>query len=500
MPIISSLVNTSTLLPHGFCINWSPSLLWLYVISDALIVLAYYSIPITLVYFVWHRKDLAFSKIFIMFGAFILACGTTHLLGIITLWHPIYWIDASMKAFTALISVVTAFVLIKLVPQALELPTPAQLTHEVQERLHAYEDLKLSQTTLQESEERLSLAVRSTGVGIWDWNLQTKQMVWDESMFELYNMKHEDFNNAVDAWEKSLHPEDRQRAENEITSAITNGKPFDTEFRIIRPNGEIRHIKAVAKVFFSNDGTPLRMLGTNIDITESTIVDRMKSEFVAIAAHELRTPMTIIYGYTELLKTDTGNKNEQQEMLEVIHIQSQAMIHLLNDMLDVARIEAQAVGLYQMERQQIGPRLQTLAETFISPDNHNKVTLALSPDLPLVKVDIAKLEQAIKNCLSNAYKFSPKQGGVTMRITEVTHDKQRKVLIAIEDQGIGMTPAQLERVFEKFYRADPSGVIPGTGLGMAIIKSIIEQHGGAIEIQSEYGKGTKVMLYLPIAL
>ena len=499
MPMISNLVNTSNLLPHGFCINWTPALLWLYVISDALIVLAYYSIPITLVYFVWHRKDLAFSKIFMMFGAFILACGTTLLLGIITLWHPIYWIDASMKAFTALISVVTAFVLIKLIPQALKLPTATQLNHEVQERLHAYEDLKLSQTTLQESEERLSLAVRSAGVGIWDWNLQTKQLIWDESMFELYNMKHEDFNNAVDAWEKSLHPEDRQRAENEITSAITDGKPFDTQFRIIRPNGEIRHIKAVAKVFFSNDGTPLRMLGTNIDVTESTIVDRMKSEFVTTAAHELRTPLTIINGYTELLNMDTGSKDEQREMLSAIHSQSQTMIHLLNDMLDVAKIEAQAAGLYQTELQQIGPRLQTLADTFITTGNHNKITFELSPNLPEVKVDIAKLEQAVKNCLSNAYKFSPKRGEVTMRVTEVMHDKQRKVLIAIEDQGLGMTPEQLERVFEKFYRADPSGAIPGTGLGLAIIKNILEQHGGAIMIDSEYGKGTKVMLYLPVA-
>ena len=196
----------------------------------------------------------------------------------------------------------------------------------------------------------------------------------------------------------------------------------------------------------------------------------------------------------------TDSMDEQQEMLEVIHTQSQAMIHLLNDMLDVARIEAQAVGLYQMELQPIGPRLQTLADSFITSDNHNKITLEMSPNLPEVKVDIAKLEQAIKNCLSNAYKFSPKRGEVTMRVTEVTHDKQRKVLIAIEDQGIGMTPEQLERVFEKFYRADPSGVIPGTGLGMAIIKSIIEQHGGAIVIESELGKGTQVMLYLPVAV
>jgi signal transduction histidine kinase len=86
-----------------------------------------------------------------------------------------------------------------------------------------------------------------------------------------------------------------------------------------------------------------------------------------------------------------------------------------------------------------------------------------------------------------------------MRVEEVTHGKQRKLLIAIEDQGIGMTPEQLERVFEKFYRADPSGKIPGTGLGMAIIKSIIEQHGGSIMLDSEYGNGTKVMLYLPVA-
>ena len=358
---------------------------------------------------------------------------------------------------------------------------------------------KLDQTTLQEIEERLSLAVSTHGIGIWDWNLQTMELVWDESMFELFRMKREDFTHAVDAWAKSLHPDDRQRAEHEVEEAINNEKIFDTEFRIVWPNGDIRHIKATAKVFRDVHGVPLRMLGANMDVTERTLIDIIKSELVSTAAHELRTPLTIINGYTELLKMGTDSMDEQQEMLEVIHTQSKAMIHLLNDMLDVARIEAQAVGGYQMELQPIGPRLKTLAETFISPDNHNKVTLVLSPNLPEVKVDIAKLEQAIKNCLSNAYKFSPKRGEVTMRVTEVTHDKQRKVLIAIEDQGIGMTPEQLERVFEKFYRANPSGAIPGTGLGMAIIKSIIEQHGGSIMIDSEYGKGTKVMLYLPVA-
>ena len=499
MPVIFSLVNTGNLLPHGFCINWTPTLLWLYVISDALIVLAYYSIPITLVYFVRHRKDLAFSKIFMMFGAFILACGTTHLLGIITLWHPIYWIDASMKAFTALISLVTAIMLVYLVPKALKLPSPAQLAHEIKERIRAFDALQSSQLTLQESEDRLSLAVHAAGIGIWDWNLQTKQMVWDESMFELYHIKREDFSNAVDAWEKSLHPDDRQRAEHEIEEALNNIKPFNSEFRIVWPNGNVRHIKAVAKVFFSDDGKALRMLGTNIDISEQVLIQKIKAEFVNTAAHDLKTPMTVIQGYTELLKMGADSSEEQEEMLNAIEAQSKAMTHLLNDMLDVARNEAQVDSLYKMKLQPIGTPLQKLADTFITQDNHNKITLELSPTLPEVNVDINKLEQAIKNCLSNAYKFSPEHGEVSMQVTEVMHNQQRKVLIAIEDHGIGMTPEQLERVFEKFYRANPSGAIPGTGLGMAIVADIMEKHGGTVEITSEYGVGTKVMLYLPVA-
>lgn len=148
MPEISSLLNTGTLLPHGFCINWTPGLLWLNVISDALIVLAYYSIPITLAYFVWRRKDLTFSSIFLLFGAFILACGTTHLLDVITLWNPIYWLSAGMKAITAVLSASTAIALILLIPKALKLPSQALLEQEVKEHKQTHKELKASKALL----------------------------------------------------------------------------------------------------------------------------------------------------------------------------------------------------------------------------------------------------------------------------------------------------------------------------------------------------------------
>jgi len=177
MSMFTAIINTGNFLPHGFCIKWTPALLWLYVVSDALIVLAYYSIPIILAYFVWRRKDLQFRLIFILFGAFILACGTTHLLGIVLLWKPLYWLDAGMKAITAVISVATAAVLVWLLPKALKLPTPEQLDKEVNERLQAYEALKATQaslvdmTKLKEAEEarnQIALSLQATFEAIPD--------------------------------------------------------------------------------------------------------------------------------------------------------------------------------------------------------------------------------------------------------------------------------------------------------------------------------------------
>ncbi len=163
--------NLNNLLPHGFCIRWTPELLWLYVVSDALIVLAYYSIPITLAYFVWKRRDLHFKWIFLLFSAFILACGTSHLLSIVVLWNPVYWVDASVKAITAIISVCTSIALIRLLPKALKVPSPDQLDKDTKDRLEAFEKLKAAQSSLvhmtqlkeaEEAKNQLSQSLRAT--------------------------------------------------------------------------------------------------------------------------------------------------------------------------------------------------------------------------------------------------------------------------------------------------------------------------------------------------
>lgn len=153
---LTHLLPSNLFMPHGHCYFWKPEILWSYVVSDSLIALAYYSIPLALIYFVHKRKDLQFNWIFIMFSAFIFACGTTHLIDIWTIWEPVYWIDVSAKGFTAAISITTAFMLWRLMPQALSIPstkelrdTVDQLRHEIIEREHAESALALMKDSLE---------------------------------------------------------------------------------------------------------------------------------------------------------------------------------------------------------------------------------------------------------------------------------------------------------------------------------------------------------------
>jgi two-component sensor histidine kinase len=124
---LAEMLASDEFMPHGMCFLWRPELLWLHAVSDGLTALAYYSIPFALLYFVLKREDLAFPSVFLLFGAFILACGTTHIMGIWTLWRPDYWIDGGIKLFTAVVSLLTAGFVWKIMPQALALPSRGQL-------------------------------------------------------------------------------------------------------------------------------------------------------------------------------------------------------------------------------------------------------------------------------------------------------------------------------------------------------------------------------------
>lgn len=236
------------------------------------------------------------------------------------------------------------------------------------------------------------------------------------------------------------------------------------------------------------------------DITHESEVDRMKSEFLSTAAHELRTPMASIYGFSELLLNQSYDEATRHELLETIFRQSELMTAIINELLDLARIEARRGKDFVFETLDLDRFLQETLAGYKTPEGRAAPRLHTPGEAIAVHADRKKLQQAMLNVLSNAYKYSPAGGDVDIRIEHHREgDCPAEVGIVISDRGLGMTPAQLARVCERFYRADTSGKIPGTGLGMSIVKEIMELHLGRIALKSHPGQGTTVGLWLPAA-
>jgi signal transduction histidine kinase len=235
------------------------------------------------------------------------------------------------------------------------------------------------------------------------------------------------------------------------------------------------------------------------DITAETEVDRMKSEFLSTAAHELRTPMVSIFGFTELLLHRRVSPERSQDVLQTVHRQAGRLIAMVNELLDLARIEARQGKDLVFENCSVQTVIDQAVAGLRLPKNIRMQVRPLERPGLCFKVDAAKTHQALTNVLSNAVKYSPQGGRIEVRALEGALQGRPAVGVQVSDQGVGMTPEQLARVFERFYRADPSGNIPGTGLGMCLVKEVVELQGGHVTVDSQAGVGTVVTLWLPLA-
>ena len=234
------------------------------------------------------------------------------------------------------------------------------------------------------------------------------------------------------------------------------------------------------------------------DITHQFEVDRMKSEFLATAAHELRTPLASILGFTELLLHRKYSEEKQKDLLQTVHRQGSLLQNLIQELLDLSRIEARQGKDFHIVPTALPGIVEAALNGIANRELGRQVQIGAIPELS-VMADASKIEQALVNLLSNAIKYSPQGGEVSVSVHEAQRDGSAGAVIRIQDQGIGMTPAQLSRAFERFYRADGSGNIPGTGLGLNLVKEIAEIHGGTVELSSELGVGTVASLWLPLA-
>jgi PAS domain S-box-containing protein len=508
MSDMQSLINffgASGFIPHGYCLTWSSWLLWLHVLSDALIVLAYYSIPLSLVYFIRQRKDLPYPWLFALFGLFIVACGTTHLFSIITVWIPLYWLDGMVKAVTAAISVVAALLMFRVIPRALMLRSPAQLEVELRERKQNELELRKFKAIIESTDDAI-ISKSLTGI-IESWNHGAEKMFG-------YTAKE-----AIGRPMTMLIPPDRLKEETDILSRISRGEQID-HFETVRcrKDGRLLDISTTISPILDEDGNvigaskiarditarkqaeeKIKELNQNLElrVTERTAQleasGKDMEDFNYNISHDLRAPLRAINGFSKILQEEYVDRldDEGRRQLSVICDNAQKMGELIDGLLAFSRI-----GRVETECSTINMQnLVTDVWEELKPDmTVRNVHLELR-DLPPAEGDATMMHQVVFNLLSNAVKFTKHNADTRIEVGGQTGE--RETIYHVKDNGVGFNMQYADKLFGVFLRLHGMDEFEGTGIGLAIVKRIIAKHGGRVWAEGQPNEGATIYFALP---
>ena len=361
---------------------------------------------------------------------------------------------------------------------------------------------------LRSNEERMRLATEATEVGIWEWNVHTGVIRWDAQMFRLYGVTPTtDGFVSYETWSLAVLPEDLEEIERVLMDTLRRCGKSTREFRILRTDdGECRWIHAVETVRADKEGKAEWVIGTNLDVTAQKNAERAireetqrKDEFLAMLGHELRNPLNAIRHAVQISGETPDDAEACQWAAKVIDHQSRQLSRMVDDLLDVARINRGRIDLH-VEALDLGPVLEQ-AMAVVRPllaQRRQTFTSDIGSQIN-VTGDAARLEQVFVNLLTNAVKYTPENG----RVSLCARNEDGEIVVTITDSGVGISAELLPHVFELFRQADSTldRALGGLGIGLSVVKSLVEMHLGRVTIFSagENG-GTTVTVRLPLLL
>ncbi|MBA2284725.1 MAG: PAS domain-containing protein, partial [Ktedonobacteraceae bacterium] len=345
--------------------------------------------------------------------------------------------------------------------------------------------------------ELLALAQEAGRIGTFEWNIQTGSISWTQELEALYGLPPGSFEGRLENWLQRLHPEDREQSVLKTQQATTVSGEVNTEFRILWPDQSSRWIAARARVFRDEQGQPLRMVGINMDISEHKALEQRKDEFISMASHELKTPVTSIKGFTQVLQRRLNERNDEQvrRFLARMDKQLNKLTQLINDLLDISRMETGKL-FFHVEPFDLDEVLHEVLESLQEIAQDHLLCLEGNTKAQVVG-DKDRIEQVLINLLTNAIKYSPQANKVFVRMS--IHDGN--VVVSIQDFGIGIAEAHQQHIFERFYQvSEPmEKTFPGLGIGLYISNEIIKRHHGTIWVESRKGEGATFSFSLPLS-
>jgi chemotaxis family two-component system sensor kinase Cph1 len=365
------LFDTSDWPPRWHCGNWTDFHGWLYILSDTAIWAAYFAIPFLLFRIINKRRDIPFPKVIWLFIAFILLCGTTHLIDAAIFWWPAYRLSALVRFFTAVISIFTVFALYKILPVIYNIRTLEQLEAEIGERKKAEQEVRNHQILQQAAEELMA----------------------------------------------------------------------------------------------------------------------KKDEFMSIASHELKTPLTSVKASLQLLEKTVGKNKDLASITPFVSKavkQTNKLNELITDLLDVTRIQAGKLELFKIDFN-LAEMVRECVDQFQFPEDTHRITINGDPSLT-INGDLKRIDQVLSNFLSNAIKYSAANTTIDISFEKLDNNL---VKVSVTDHGIGIPGDKIENIFDRFYRVEhASQNFSGVGLGLYISSEIIKRHNGEIGVNSIFGKGS----------
>lgn len=376
----------------------------------------------------------------------------------------------------------------------------------------------LSRKAVENSERNLNLALDSANIGFWNHDFTTGYTSLSETLTKQWDIDPETYDHTLATAIKSIHPEDRKSVETEIERAVNERTPYSIEYRVIRASGEIIWILAKGKVFYNDEGAPIRITGVAMNISErkelqlnlerskeaAEAASMAKSGFLANMSHEIRTPLGVMMGFADLALHHEGLPTEIENYLKAINRNGQMLTTMIGEILDLSKIEAS-----RMEIETVRFQLPNLLDEIVSSMNVRasekgvQLSLVCAPNIPqFVKSDPTRLRQILVNLIGNSIKFTEKG---EVRVVVQVKEKANSVALVefmVHDTGIGMNTQQTANLFQPFVQADSTMTrkYGGTGLGLALSQQLARAMGGTVRLEKsipDEGSTFSFTIHLP---